>query len=374
MAWPVTDFDGVLFNDGTGYAEVVAIHLAIKERADATGHTLADGDYAEEWDEETLLWLGDPYTAAAEDGRTYLRDVLAKFYTDIALLIDGDSDVAWAKTASLESEFWDIASITADIGMGDFDDLLTKPANHEPFLWLHECLDRLRYQIKNISAFEGGASYRNFTQSSWDDNRGSIPTGYVDWYRTQWPPAIAEPQVSGSGSTSPASLFYDGLPFVGVYYHEFGFTQFVIAVKKNETLTYKMADAAFDVLAFDYDVGIRHDTYVDFGATTSYYCVDPITVQVNDTIATLPAGLQREQETKIGILDEVNASNEWEASLDMLYSPPGTPPFRFTDGVGAPISITGDGGVPVYPPGAVQVGIERVRVLSDMAPAFADQA
>jgi hypothetical protein len=144
MAWPVTDFDGVQFNDGTGYAEVVAIHKAIKQRAEAIGHSLASGAYADPWT-ATPIWLADPSRQGVGDTRVYLRDVLQGFYDDIIDMLDSDTDIRFVESVTANATEWTEASLVTAIGMGDFVYLLTKPANHEPFLWLHEALDRLIY-------------------------------------------------------------------------------------------------------------------------------------------------------------------------------------------------------------------------------------
>jgi len=163
MAWPVTDFDGVTFNDGTGWAEIVAIHLAIKERADLTGHTLGAGDYSDPWDTDEKVFLSEQSSLS---DRTNLYDQLDKFYDDIVLLVGGDPKIRWSKTSGRSDE-WTMAELVTDIGLGAFADLLTKPANHLPFLWLHECLDRLIYTKRTTQAQAPGQLY-------WHDNYGGL--------------------------------------------------------------------------------------------------------------------------------------------------------------------------------------------------------
>jgi hypothetical protein len=168
----VTDFDNVRFNQGDGWDEVVAIHLAIKERADATQHTLKDGAYADPWT-TTPIWLGDP---DGDPSRAYLNEILQQFYDDILLLIDGDAEIRWNE-ASGDTPEWTLASLVTDIDMGDWLDLLTNPANHEPFLWLHEALDRLIHWSMNLEPTDGGRTRKWSTslqvtiQGAWD-NRG----------------------------------------------------------------------------------------------------------------------------------------------------------------------------------------------------------
>lgn len=163
MPWPITDFDGVTFNDGRGWQEIQAIHLAIKERADLTGHTLGSGDYSDPWDTDTPVFLSGPGNS---DGRIYLRDQLETFYDDVADLVEGDPKIRWTKTSGRSDE-WTTASLVTDIGLGDFADLLTKPQNHLPFLWLHEALDRLIYTKRTTQAQTPGRLY-------WHDSYGGL--------------------------------------------------------------------------------------------------------------------------------------------------------------------------------------------------------
>jgi hypothetical protein len=187
MAWPVTNFHRVQFNDGSGYSELVAIHLAIKQRADASGHSLASGDYASAWDTTRKIWLGDPTTKSGGDGRTYLKDVLQKFYNDIASLVAGSADTSWLIDPDVDDELWTFSDLVDDVDMGPFADLLTKPANHLPFLWLHEALDRLIYirWRRNIVTIPGDNDHHYSSlspavgvslQDSWDNRMANTDT------------------------------------------------------------------------------------------------------------------------------------------------------------------------------------------------------
>ena len=151
----ITDFNGILFNDGSGYDLVKAIHLGIKERAEAIGNTaLTGGKYADEWDTTTKIYTSDPLGESDEedDGRTYLKDVLQGFYDDIVALTTYLFQAPKAFVNNLyptdggdlsDVLLWSESRLVTDIGMGAFADLLTGPSNYEPFLWLHEALNRL---------------------------------------------------------------------------------------------------------------------------------------------------------------------------------------------------------------------------------------
>ena len=195
MAWPVTDFNNVRFNqNGIGYSEVAAIHLAIKERADATMHSLAFGDYANEWT-TTPVWLGEPDGVAT---RTYLKNVLLGFYDDISSLISGDAGIRWTVTPTGGATEWTMASLVADIGMGAFADLLTKPANPQPFIFLHAALDRLLYSYKTCtwagsqSALSKiGDGILTTLEDAWDTARGDSGTvGGLGFFPIQTSPCV----------------------------------------------------------------------------------------------------------------------------------------------------------------------------------------
>lgn len=144
MTWPTGTLDGVLMNDAItgsgielGGREVIALHLAIKERADAIDYTITAGDYSMAWD-GTTVWLGDP---EVDSGRLYLRDVLDGFHDAVVELVETGLFVE----ASASDTAWTETSLNTAIGLGDWADLLTRPADPRPFQWLHEALDRLIY-------------------------------------------------------------------------------------------------------------------------------------------------------------------------------------------------------------------------------------
>lgn len=212
MAWPVTDFDEVLFNqNGVGYSEVVAIHLAIKERAEAVDHSLASGDYADEWT-ATPIWLNSP---DGVETRTYLRNALQKFYDDIADLLSGDAGTRWTVTPTGGATEWTISSLVDDIAMGDFADLLTKPANPYPFIWLHAALDRLLYSYKKATTLtetctrsSRDASFPEASlQAAWDVAIGDTPIETSSFGIIGFPYPYWNNQVHwGVGSTNIAEI------------------------------------------------------------------------------------------------------------------------------------------------------------------------
>jgi len=171
MAWPVTTFEDVDFMDGSGYATVAAIHLAIKERAECSLHTvLTGGDYGDVFD--GVIWTWEPFG----DGRLYLKDLLGTLYTDLTTLVEGNGGVKWTTTSNGDT-LWTMASLETDIAMGPYLDLITDATDPRPFIWLQAALDRLIY-LRRLKANVGDVSgsvdyyYRN----------GSEPTTAADAY------------------------------------------------------------------------------------------------------------------------------------------------------------------------------------------------
>lgn len=131
------DFDQTIFNRGAGWAIVFEIHNAILTRAQVTGHQLKDTIGAPF---SGLLWLEEGYDPA----RPELRSKLGQLHSWVGQLISDQSNIRWTEASGRSAE-WTIESITSDIGMGDFDDLLVKPQRPEPLVWLVAALNRLRY-------------------------------------------------------------------------------------------------------------------------------------------------------------------------------------------------------------------------------------
>lgn len=184
--WPVPDFDGRLFNDNAstggsgielGGREVIAIHLAIKQRADAVNHTITSGDFSAVWD-GSRVWLSDPVEG---DGRLYLRDVLQGFYDGVVDLVE--SGLFYEESGG--DTAWSVANLVTDIGLGDWADLLTRPADPRPFQWLHAALDRLIYARVDFGApvasqrvTESSLVYYATLQGAWDALLALAPHGY----------------------------------------------------------------------------------------------------------------------------------------------------------------------------------------------------
>lgn len=177
MAWPNPDLDGVRFNQhDAGWNEIESIFTAIKERAVATGHSLASGDYSGAFALE--LWHADP---DGDTDRDYLKDLYEQFHTDLDALIDGDADIRWTE-ASGDTTEWTLASLTTDIAMGDFADLLTRAANPDPLLWLRAALERLIYAKVTVegTVSSGTMDYTygldSTRQLAWDDRLNNAAT------------------------------------------------------------------------------------------------------------------------------------------------------------------------------------------------------
>ena len=157
MTFPVTTFDNQMFNEGEGAAEVVAIHLAIKERLDAIAlsiHPHYEERYETKWT-TSPIWTHEPQN----DGRTYLRDVLLQFYDDLIYA------VAYFTEESAGDVSWTEESLVADIGMGDFSEFLIEDVDDRAFKWLHEALNRLIYGIRTINGAMPGNYTRRFSNT-----------------------------------------------------------------------------------------------------------------------------------------------------------------------------------------------------------------
>lgn len=174
MGWPNPSLDGVRFNQSdAGWNEMASIFLAIQERAQATGHSLASGSYSGSF--ALNLWLSD------DDGdpdRDYLRALYGQFYDDLELLVEGDADIRWTE-ATGDTDEYTMASLVTAVGMGAFADTLTRAANPEPLLWLRAALELLLYAKVNVRATvsSGTMDYTRGTgatlQDAWDDRAGT---------------------------------------------------------------------------------------------------------------------------------------------------------------------------------------------------------
>lgn len=187
------DFDQTIFSRGTGWAIIFEIHNAILARAQVTGHSLRN-TIATPF--SGLLWLEEGYDPA----RPELRTKLTQLYSWVQSLISGQTGLRWTETSGRSAE-WTLASITADIGMGDFEDLIVKPQRPEPLVWLIAALNRLRYpkitvnksyatspvgEMANKSAI-GFVSALDTTESVWDEmvaapmNYSNVSSDTVGW-------------------------------------------------------------------------------------------------------------------------------------------------------------------------------------------------
>lgn len=314
MAWPVTDFDGVQFNDGSGYAEVVAIHLAIKERAEAVGHSLASGDYADEWDTSLVVWHDDN---APDDGRLYLVDVLQKFYNDIVSLLTIGTGKAWVQSPEIGASTWGITNLKADIGLGDFADLLTGTTNYEAFLWLHEALDRLVY-VREIDQVDTSDAVIWFTGYLFGYDYGGAFEGNAGWEDMAAGP---EHYWSDPTNTLYASLMWRLLPGFG--------GGFATAIRRVENLKTR-SDITGSVEAVALNLTFRAGENTG-GTTNPYPYEDPSTameLSINGeqtrTLATFFG-----QETELLTLNAENFPSETDNTIymEVLTPTPGTSPF-----------------------------------------------
>lgn len=182
MAWPNPDLDGVRFNqDDAGWLEIESIFTAIKERAVATGHSLASGAYSGTFALE--LWHADP---DGDTDRDYLKDLYEQFHTDLDALIDGDANIRWTEGSGDTTE-WTLASLTTDIGMGDFADLLTRAANPDPLLWLRAALERLIYAkvTETVDSSAAEAVFRGYQPPTYTNGDGAS-------YAAAWTDMVAD--------------------------------------------------------------------------------------------------------------------------------------------------------------------------------------
>lgn len=134
------DFEGVFFDAGMGWKVLFEIHLAISVRARYVGgagtnfNTQISG----------IVWLDDD---GADDNRD-LRTELQYCYNAIGgMMSSAQTDTGghhWTRESG-RSEVWTLESMTADIGMGEFADLLIRPQSPEPLVWLIAALNRMQH-------------------------------------------------------------------------------------------------------------------------------------------------------------------------------------------------------------------------------------
>lgn len=134
----IEDFDQTIFSYGAGWAIVSEIHLGIMTRAKACGHAALIAAYPTQM--SGLLWLEEGYAPARPELKSKLNDL----YNDVVALVSGQSNLRWTESSGRSPE-WTTESLTSDIGMGDFEDLLVKPQRPEPIVWLVAALNRLRH-------------------------------------------------------------------------------------------------------------------------------------------------------------------------------------------------------------------------------------
>lgn len=134
------DFEGVFFDAGMGWRVLFEIHLAISLRnryvggASTNFNTQISG----------IVWTDDD---SADDNRD-LKTELRHCYNAIVGMMSGPQTEFgghhWTHTSG-RSEVWTLESMTADIGMGEFEDLLVRTQSPEPLVWLIAALNRMRH-------------------------------------------------------------------------------------------------------------------------------------------------------------------------------------------------------------------------------------
>jgi len=132
------DFEGVFFDDGTGWKVLFEIHLAIQVRVKVLGQTPAIT--ALNTKIPAIIWTDDDTFNVSGD----LRTEISFCYQEIEHLVSGIDGIRWTETEGRSPE-WTMATLTADIGMGDFQDLLIRTQSPAPLVWLIAAINRLQY-------------------------------------------------------------------------------------------------------------------------------------------------------------------------------------------------------------------------------------
>lgn len=257
------DFDQTLFDRGAGWAIVFEIHNAILARAQATGHPLRS-TIATQF--SGLLWLEEGY----DPSRPELRSKLATMYNWIGQLLSSSSGIRWTEASGRSAE-WTITTLTADIGMGDFDDLLVKPQRPEPLVWLVAALNRLRHpkllrdlQMQELIVVPDTPVNYVYREAETDEAESNSSSDlHYAWANMSYDPAFAwyyRKTVSGSGGGSPLN---SALRWQTKF---FGFGNGAIANNKFKhiSLVSKRQDGTFliptttrlHVNCLDYNVGL----------------------------------------------------------------------------------------------------------------------
>lgn len=132
------DFEGVFFDDGTGWKVLFEIHLAIQVRVKVLGQTPAIT--ALNTKIPSIIWTDDDTFNVSGDLRTELNFC----YQEIEHLLSGVDTLRWTEAEGRSPE-WTLETLTADIGMGDFQDLLIRTQSPAPLVWLIAAINRLQY-------------------------------------------------------------------------------------------------------------------------------------------------------------------------------------------------------------------------------------
>lgn len=130
------DFEGVFFDAGMGWKVLFEIHLAIslRHRYFSVGGTNFNTQIS------GIVWTDDD---SADDNRD-LKTELQSCYNAIVTLVNGGANIKWTEDSGRSPE-WTMTSLIADIGMGEFSDLLVRTQSPEPFVWLIAAINRLEH-------------------------------------------------------------------------------------------------------------------------------------------------------------------------------------------------------------------------------------
>lgn len=141
----IEDFDQQFFNKGAGWAILYEIWMGISMRAKITSSSVQSGAFARQL--SGPVWLQKQAWATPKNRNDY-PSMLNQMYVAIETLLSSPittfGGIRWTESSGRSTE-WTIESLTADIGLGDFRDLITRPQNPAPLVWLVQALNRLRY-------------------------------------------------------------------------------------------------------------------------------------------------------------------------------------------------------------------------------------
>ncbi len=218
------DFDGTFFNNGAGWNILFQIQHALSMRfrlytpTPTTSPSI--GDLATQL--RGIVWTYD----TATDGPINVRERLELYYSFVVDLLSGHEGLRWTEAEGRTPE-WTLSSLSADIGMGDFADLLIKPQSPEPIVWLIEAIKRLKYpKLRNELAVSAeGAFEQKSAQAGPPFNLAAYQAAWDGLDSTPWSYPIAA--YSGPITLSWAML----RPITVIYAQEIRSVNHVLALR-----------------------------------------------------------------------------------------------------------------------------------------------